>query len=193
MNKIIYLSILVAFGLSATAQPGKTHNVNQIYPGHIITLTNDTAQGFIQYGSREANQSKCIFYTNADDSKTKKIYKPSELKGYAVEDQHFRSLDYSGNIGFLGKGDRSFLLISEPGRINTYVYYLDNEQIVWQKGDEPAVSNASMLMGFKKNVLKLVGDYPELVAKIEKKEKGYGMLNIAAIITEYNTWYDSKK
>jgi hypothetical protein len=83
--------------------------------------------------------------------------------------------------------------VVKPGAITTCVYLIErDEQPVWQKGDEEPVSNASMLFSFKKNVLKLVGDYPELAAKIENKEKGYGLLNLQAIIDEYNAWYAAK-
>lgn len=148
--------------------------------------------GFVQNGDRERNQTKCIFYTNADDAKTKKTYKPSELKGYTIEDNHYRSVAYSGNINF-GKAGRNFLLITQPGRISMYSYFLDDEQLVWQKGDEEPVNNASMLFSFKKNALKLLGDNTELSGKIERKEKGYGMTDIMGIVAEYNKWYDAKK
>jgi len=192
MKKIIcYLLLLSAMCNGVTAQQKNNYSYRQLYPGYIIGLQNDTIRGFIEYGERETNQTKCIFYTNAEDRKTKKIYKPSELKGYTMEDLHYRSVDYSGNIGFF-KAQKSFLLITTPGYVNSYVYYLDGEQLVWQRGDEAPISNASMLMGFKKNILKLVGDDTELAAKIEKGEKGYGMLSIMTIIEEYNTWHASK-
>jgi len=50
-----------------------------------------------------------------------------------------------------------------------------------------------MLFGFKKSMLKLVGDDAELAAKIERKDKGYGRLDIIAIVDEYNAWAASKK
>lgn len=69
------------------------------------------------------------------------------------------------------------------------VYFIENEQQpVWQKGNDEPVSNSQLLFGFKKNAVKLVNDDAELVGKIERKEKGYGMLSLDKIVDEYNAW-----
>jgi hypothetical protein len=67
------------------------------------------------------------------------------------------------------------------------------EQMLWQKGNDEPVSNTSMLLSFKKSMLKLVGDNAEIAAKVDRKEKGYTMMNTEQIIQEYNTWAESKK
>jgi hypothetical protein len=40
---------------------------------------------------------------------------------------------------------------------------------------------------------KLVDDYPELAAKVETKEKGYGLMKIYDIVDEYNAWWAKKR
>jgi hypothetical protein len=40
---------------------------------------------------------------------------------------------------------------------------------------------------------KLVDDYPELAAKVEAKEKGYGLMKIYDIVDEYNVWWAKKR
>ena len=50
-------------------------------------------------------------------------------------------------------------------------------------------NSMKMLMGFKKNMSKLVADYPELAGKIAKKKEGYQHQDIENIVKEYNEWY----
>jgi hypothetical protein len=189
----ILLIAIISIQTSAWAQTSKPNLEYRLYPGTITTTDGQTIKGYVYNQDNEQNQSKCIFYTDANDGRSKKVYKPSDLQGYTVENIQYKSLNYSGNIG-LGKGDRSFLFIAKPGAVSTYLYFISRgEQPVWQKGDEEPVSNASMLFSFKKNMIKLVGDDAELAGKIDRKEKGYGKLNILTIVDEYNTWAASKK
>lgn len=73
------------------------------------------------------------------------------------------------------------------------VYYQSGAQPVIQKGDEDPVSTTKLLMNFRGTMVKLVADDKELADKIDRKEKGYGRLEILQIIDEYNTWAASKK
>jgi len=50
-------------------------------------------------------------------------------------------------------------------------------------------NSTKYLVGFKKNMSKLVSDYPELAKKIANKEEGYRHGDIEKIIKEYNEWY----
>ena len=194
MQKTLITALLVAFiSIGAIAQSAKPNLQHRIYPGTVTTTDGEIIKGYIVNRDNEANQSKCIFYTDMNDERTRKVYKPSELKGYSVENFQYKSMDYSGNIS-IGKATRSFLFISKPGAITMYIYFIGGEeQPVWQKDDEEPVSNASMLFGFKKAMTKLVGDNADLAGKIDRKEKGYGKLDIMAIVDEYNTWAASKK
>ena len=191
MRKTIsFLLVVFLTGTSAFAQPNE-YQYNKIYPGYIIRPAGDTVKGFVQNLDNETNQKKCNFYANPDDSKTRQTFKPTELKGYAIEDKHYRTV-MGKSLGFL-KGERSFMLIDKPGHVTSYLNYTPKLELVWQRAEDPIVDNADMVFGFKKTVLKLVGDCEEIAGKIERKEKGYGMLSIEKIIAEYNEWYTFKK
>lgn len=194
MQKSVYIMLLAAFvSISAAAQTRQLNLEYRAYPGTITTPDGQTVKGYVDYLRRGENQNKCIFFTDINDPGTMKVYKPSDLKGYSIENYQYKSVDYSGNIGFI-KATRSFLFVTKAGAITTYVYSINgNEQLVWQKGDEEPVSNASMLLSFKKSMVKLVSDDADLAGKIDRKEKGYGKLDIMAIVDEYNTWATPKK
>lgn len=57
------------------------------------------------------------------------------------------------------------------------------------KGSQ-TLSNADLLLGYKKKMSSMVSDYPELAAKITNGEKGYGMLTMLNVVDEYNLWYE---
>jgi len=194
MRKLLFLLILTTImGIHAYAQQyTKTSLTEGVHPGTITTLDGQVLKGYIINRDRQYNQKECVFYTDYTDSHTKKIYKPADIAGYTIENTQYKSINYSGNISF-GKPDRHFVYIVQPGAITTFIYWANEEQPVWQKNNDEPVSNSSMLLSFKKSVLKLVGDDAELAAKIDSKEKGYGMLNIQQIVNEYNTWAESKK
>ncbi len=165
---------------------------HKFYPGTVTLNDGQILSGYILNNRYSENQDKCEFYTDYKDSRTRKVYKPSEIAAYSVENDQYKSVPYNGNIAF-GKPSPHFLYITKPGAINSLVYYIDGQpQPVWQKGNDEAVTNSSLLFGFKKNVLRLVSDYPEVVDKINLKEKGYGMLGIDNIVNEYNAWAAAK-
>lgn len=195
MNKIYALLLLVGISsLQTKAQQFTAPNLSydKFYPGTVSTLDGQVLQGYIINRGPEQNQKKCIFYTDFNDYRTKKEYGPTHISGYSVENHHYKSIPYSGNIAF-GKPDKHFVYVAKPGAITTYVFWAPEEQMVWQKGDETPVSNGALFMGFKKNMLRLVNDNAELSGKVERKEKGYGVTSVLQIIEEYNTWAESKK
>jgi hypothetical protein len=190
---------------------GRTYQFYDIYPGYVITENGDTTKGYVEHGNRTGNQKTCIFYTDAS-KKDKKKFKPSELKGYGVGDKHYRTIAFSG--GLLAK-PVSFVLLIKPGRICQYIYYskkddmfamrgknetdaefdarIHTDEIVWQKLDEKPIQQAELALGFAKKMSKLMSDYPEIAAKIEGKEEGYGLFKIYNIMDEYNKWWEGKK
>ncbi|WP_295794754.1 hypothetical protein [Mucilaginibacter sp.] len=193
MYKILCTTMLIALiSIQANAQTGKFNLDRHLYPGSITKTDGQVIKGYIFNQGKEANQRECLFYTDADDLRTKIVFKPADLVGYSIENFQYKSMNYSGNIGF-GKNGRNFLLVLKPGAIGEYIYYLGEEQVVLQKGDEEPVSNASLFLGFRKSMLKLVGDDTELAGKIDRKEKGYGLTSLDAIVDEYNKWAASKK
>lgn len=98
-------------------------------------------------------------------------------------------------------GDDCFIHVMEAGPITLYDYnFYDagatpevNEVKTYLLLPDGKVADASgLLLGFPKKMSEFVKDYPELAAKIANKEKGYGFLNINAVIREYNKWYLEK-
>lgn len=182
-----------------------------IYPGYIITLTGDTTKGYVEHGNRTSGQKNCIFYTDAS-KRDKKKYKPADIKGYGVADKHYRTIAFSG--GLFSK-PLSFVLLLKPGRVSQFMYYskkdnvsdfmgkeetpasydarINTDEIVWQKLDEKPLQQAELALGFAKKISNLLSDYPELAAKVENKEKGYGIMKIYDIMDEYNAWWAAKK
>jgi len=136
MKKSFYLLLLATIiSAGAKAQDTKPNLEYRLYPGTITTTDGQTIAGYVYNQDNGQNQNKCIFYTDANDGRSKKVYKPADLQGYSVENFRYKSLNYSGNIG-IGKGDRSFLFIAKPGAISTLLYFINHEeQPVWQKGD----------------------------------------------------------
>ena len=55
------------------------------------------------------------------------------------------------------------------------------------KNDEKAINTQNFIMGYADKMADLVKDDQELAAKIKNKEKGYSLLNIEAIVDEYNS------
>ncbi|MDB5030062.1 hypothetical protein [Mucilaginibacter sp.] len=194
MKKMLLLVLFTtAISLHAMSQEYTKPQLSRgVHPGTITTLDGQTVKGYIYYDDRQANQKKCIYYTDFNDVHTEKVYKPADIAGYTIENMQYKSINYSGNIGF-GKGNRNFVYITQPGAITTFTYWAPTEQLLWQKGDEEPFSNASMVFGFKKTMLNLVGDDVELAGKVDRKDKGYGILGVATIVNEYNAWAASKK
>ena len=196
MSKFFYtLTAFCIISLAASAQQQQYVQPNLsrgIHPGTVTTLDNQVLQGYVYFDDVYGNQKKCVFYTDYNDRKTEKVYKPNDIAAYTIENLQYKSIAYSGNIGF-GKSDKHFLFIAKPGAVTTYVYWAPEQQMVWQKGDDEPVSNASMLFNLKKNLTKLVGDDPDLATIIETKGKVYLLGTLDQMVDQYNTWAQSKK
>jgi hypothetical protein len=211
---MIYRTLLACFAVAfavcgVKAQDWKAYHFYQPYPGYIIGPNGDTTKGYIVHGDRIQNQNKVIFYTDVNDKKSKKEYKPSELKGYRVGDKEYRSINYSG--GLLSK-PLNFVLVKNDGRITEFAHYTKDEgyiiqvrkagetdqeyderickeEVVFKKGEEDPIRLSSFFLSFKKNMAKLISDNPTIYAKVENGDKGYGKLNVLDIIKEYNAGY----
>jgi hypothetical protein len=183
--------------LHAQDWTGRVYQVGKIYPGFYVTNSNDTIQGYFLHGNQAANQKKCVFYTNEMDRKSTSEFKPDEIKSYKVADKLYRSINFSG--GLTSKPLR-FNLITKDGAITEYVFYSEDGSFtpepVFHKPHDAANNKPLQMgyfaLGFAKKLGEYVADYPELAAKVTGKEKGYGMLNLLAIIAEYNEWYANK-
>jgi len=197
MKKLLSLIAALLLFVSFAKAQGQNYvdpNLKRgIHPGTVTTLDKKVLQGYVFNGDHVQNQKRCIFYTDYNDANTKTEYSPSDIAAYTIENLQYKSIPYSGNIGS-GKGDQQFVYIAKPGfAINTFVYYTPGQQILWQKGDEDPVSNASMLLSFKKTLLNLIGDDPDLAAIVNEKGRVYLMMNLDNLVDQYNTWAQAKK
>jgi hypothetical protein len=184
--------------ISAQDWSGKVYQTGKIYPGFYVLNNNDTVQGYFLHGTQAGNQKKCFFYTNEMDKKPTSNFTPEEIKSYKVADKLYRSINFSG--GLMAKPLR-FNLVTKDGGITEYVFYSEDgastPEPVFHKPNDPANNKPLQMsyfgLGFAKKLSEYVSDYPALAAKVSGKEKGYGMLNLLAIIDEYNVWYAGKK
>lgn len=191
------LACFVLLSIQSFAQDwsGQVYRIYDIYQGYIINLKGDTTYGYVMHGDRTSNQNSVDFYIDKSDPKTRKTYKPSELKGYMVADKAYSSINYSGG---LSSKKQQFVLQVKPGHLSQMVWYLSNsaaegeQQMVWYREGEAPIQHAEFILGFAKKMSKLTSDYPELSKKVENKEKGYGITRIFNIVDEYNQWWADK-
>jgi hypothetical protein len=82
-------------------------------------------------------------------------------------------------------------VLEKEGCLNMYSYRTLSEgawsTVMILKNDEKAINTQNFIMGYADKMADLVKDDQELVAKIKNKEKGYSLLNIEAIVDEYNS------
>lgn len=200
MKKLFLLAVLffiaAVFKIQAQDLPGwdgKTYKYGTVYPGYIVKLTGDTIQGFILLKGPTENQDKITYLPTERDMKNKTVYKPDDLKGFRVADKEYRSIHYSG--GLFAKPLR-FVMVNADGKLCRYYWYSTNDatrkiesQEVFAKGDEQPFTSDKYLLKFVKFWSETLNDYPELSQKIANKEKGYSLLNLYDIITEYNNHF----
>ncbi|HTL82501.1 MAG TPA: hypothetical protein VL651_12400, partial [Bacteroidia bacterium] len=113
------------------------------------------------------------------------------------------SIHYSG--GLLDKPLR-FNLVTKDGEITEFNFYDETGareadgswkyDVVYLKQHDAAFPKPVTLqyfgIGYAKKMSEYVADDADLSKKVADKEKGYGMLQLDAVIDEYNTWYASK-
>ncbi len=190
-----------------------------IYPGYIITLENDTIEGWLLNINLWLNQQETFFYDDPDNHKGRAKYKAKELKGYKVGNRVYESLRFEGKYS---SHKNNFFMRIITGPITYYLWYYDpdrsklspvnmtlddlSDAILFEEnelstqdlirkldGDMINLGQLKYLVNFDKNMSKLVSDYPELAEKIINKEDGYKWINAKEIIKEYNAWYPGKQ
>lgn len=186
-----------------------------MYDGFVVTTNGDTIHGHIMFMTVIANQFNVQLYQQQSDTKPIGKYKPKDLISYAVGDQHYVTVPFSGK-GF--SRNKSFMIRLADGPVALYKWYydeslmLDGEDISAATGQEQVLSvdldegivvqyfgvredgkpvdfsSVKFGMNFKKQMSKYVSDCPELAQKIASKQPGYGYYDLAEIINEYNQW-----
>lgn len=195
------------------------YQVGKIYPGYIIELEGDTIKGYIKALNRcstggigKSNQNWVEFYSSPTDKKPLDKFNPKKLKGYKIADKIYESISYSGGL----LKAPNFNLVIKDGAIRIYEWYSTVENfssirkqsgetweafdarryesnIIFAKTPSEPEAMSSFALGYRKKMSAFVGDNTALANKINDKEKGYGLLNIYAVIHEYNEWARTNK
>lgn len=200
MKKIVLFFALGLLGISLQAQDFTPpyYIVGKLYPGYVVLADDIKIEGYLEALPQASddllvstNQNKVIFYTDPKNRKTKKVYKPTDLKSYKIDDKEYVALNYGG----LGK-TLNFVLLTKRGRIDMFTWYEYNTdkgqfegKIVLRKADEKPLDMSCFLLGFSKKMGEYIADYEELASKVRVKAQGFGLLNVLDIIAEYNEWY----
>jgi hypothetical protein len=158
-----------------------------------------------------------FYKTENTDKKEAVKYKPKDLLAYKVGPRYYESFKFwPSEPTYVTNNTRGyhFILRIIDGPISLYRWYYEpvsvSEQRVHISFENPASTHVDLSFyegnlynvplvkkydkdiiflksGFRKNMLKLVSDYPELAKKIENKVYGWDDLDI--IVREYNEWF----
>jgi hypothetical protein len=202
---VIFMLLFVISSMAIAQKPDWSSDVyrfDEIYPGYIVKTNGEKIEGYLRAlhrgqpedGISPSNQTRCEFYSDPKNKKTKVVYKVADLQGYKIADKYYKSIGYSGG---LTSKINNFCLQTSTGRIASYVWYSWEggvggkwvEKSIIQKADEKPIEESSLMLGFAKKMSEMVSDYPELAAKVLNKEKGYGVGSFFEVIKEYNEWY----
>lgn len=205
----MFLGLLCLIGLNVSAQNWSTENFTygELYPGYIITSEGERIGGFIKYRNRYVMQNEVIFYRDKEDPKTKKKYKPENLKEYKVADKVYHILNYTGSA--LTTGKRALLIVNS-GCISEYVWYEradgynhllqgkneSNEDfakrkypesiVFYKSGDDVPVEPTFFEEKFTKKMTAYIADNKSLASQVKSEKRSYGVPVIRSIFEEYN-------
>lgn len=184
MKKSLLTFVLIVVTIfNLTAQQSR-YSISNFYEGYIINKDGEKEKGFIMYLDETERYKKVIF--KKDKKAKKKRFNVKDIKGYKVAEQTYHALQYKAVI----LKQTNFLLLEKEGCINTYSKRTinegawENEMILSLNGD--VVSTQTFALGFAKKLSAFIKDNVELSDKVKNKEKGYRLLSLEAIITEYN-------
>ncbi len=146
-------------------------------------------------------------------------FKPKEVKAYKVGPRYYESYKFRPGVSSYATNDAKayhFVLKVIDGPVSLYKWYYEttqrSEDRVKINEEHPLESHVDLsfdesdlkyitlfkkldgeitkpALNFKKQMSKLLADYPELAKKIASKEKGYRSWDLEKIIREYNEWY----
>ncbi|XOV67791.1 MAG: hypothetical protein ACFHU9_01205 [Fluviicola sp.] len=204
-----FLSTLLLFAafVSNAQEPVHAYPEGGTYEGYVILKDGTQKNGFIRYSNPYGIQNTVVFFADKDDKDTKEKFDTDELKEYRVGEKTYHVIYWSG--GLTGKALKGNLLI-EDGCISTYRFYGRPEavmpvtrnpgesddsfltrkyspQTVYKnKNDDKCYQTSYFGLKFSKKMSEFISDNEELSEKVANKEKGYKMLNMDKVITEYN-------
>ncbi len=131
---LISCTLLLILPLTSTAQeiPAVTDTTVQVklwslYPGYVITRTNDTLRGHLLLKNLVNNQDKVLFYRDPDDEKYTEKYKPKDLKAYKVGPRYYESFKFKPPVTYSANDARTyhFILKIIDGPFSLYRWYYE--------------------------------------------------------------------
>jgi hypothetical protein len=179
-----YTILIIFLTISAFAQ-GQDYKISQYYEGYIIKKDGTKERGYILYDDESVRYESVTF--KKEQKGKKERFKPKDIAGYKVADKVYHTVQFQ-DIPFK---NTKFLVLEKEGCLNMYSYRTLSEgawsTVMILKNDEKAINTQNFIMGYADKMADLVKDDQELAAKIKNKEKGYSLLNIEAIVDEYNS------
>ena len=215
---IIIITVFIFIGDAFSQTDTLKIKLETIYPGYVITLDNDTVQGFIMLSNLVENQKKVLFYNSPEDEEPSVKYKPKLIKAYLVGPRYYVTFK------FQPEGEAYtyyFFLRVLNGPVKLFKWYrvpenqsrlrvqvgkdksakfgfifsedeLESQGIAIKLDSKPVnLASRKFQTNFKKHMSALVEENTELVRKISDKEDGYTLEHIENIIVEYNFWYST--
>lgn len=209
---LILVFIAFAISQSLVGQHGHLWNdleieKNRQYEGYIVDLSGDTTHGFIQFADRVTIQEQVYFFLEKSNKKTDTLLFPADLLWYHFLNKTYQCINYSGGLSSqLIKGN----LVLERNCISKYVWfrYADNfasqhkaadesnsdfmerlypsNEVYYHLKQRKSVTLDHFILDFERRMADFLVENEELVAKIRKRDRGYGSNDVLDIIAEYN-------
>ncbi len=209
LRNVFFCVFAICVANSVNAQNWNPNNFSygELYPGYIVKADGERIGGHIKYRNRYVMQNEIIFYRDKDDIKTKKKYKPEDLKEYKVADKVYHCLNYTGSALTEGK---SALLVVKNGCVSEYVWYEradgynhllqgKNESdedfarrkypetvVFYKSGDDVPVELNYFEEKFTKKMAAYIGENKALSSDVKSKKFSYGLPAVRQIMKTFN-------
>jgi hypothetical protein len=171
--------------------------------GYYMDLTGKIVDAVIKYQSPEMMnnpKSALLIYKIAYNEPGFTVDESTNLITTKFK-QEVLAFSVNGHVYVPVDGDKWCILLKE-GAIRQSVFIFKSqtgsgktgfgESQFIHKHSGKSMAVATMGLGFKGNMAKMVEDNKELTTKIENKEEGYKFLQYTKIIDEYNAWFDKQ-
>jgi len=208
---VLFVTFLFIQIISIAQESKDSIKLWTIYPGYVITKSDDTIHGHLLLKNKISNQGKVFFFDSPSADEPSEKYKPKEIKAYKVADRCYQTMKYSPEYTTM---IYSFMLKVVDGPVKLYKSYYDKKQRI--KFDENDIWNSKIdislnedelqeqcfgsrdgkkleefssfkyVLNFKKNMSRYLSDCPVISKKIANEEPGYKYADLEKIIREYN-------
>ena len=100
-----------------------------IYPGYVITRSNDTVRGYLMLKNLVANQDKVCFYNSPEGNEKDRIkYKPKDIKAYKAGPRFYESFKFRPGVSTYSANDANayhFVIRTLDGPITLYKWFYE--------------------------------------------------------------------